>query len=360
VLDLIQAPFLCFWLFKLEQMRAREKMLASRQAQRDEAAGDPGSTVVTPIGAPESLEAVIERARRQDAPLIVRQEAFAMLVERFQDAVYGYAYGLLGDPHLAQDAAQEAFLAAYSSLAQLRTASAFPGWLRRIVRTYCVRLRRGKESSLVQQGAPEMQRAHTKPGWLDSGVDPALVAEARELRATIGAALQALPERERTVTVLFYLSGYPQNEIAQFLDVPVTTVKKRLQSARKQLQERMLIMTHDALREGAREYLPSRDERFVETVRFLTAFEAAAAEGEVPLVELLLVDGLDVNVRDGAGRTLLSWAAQRGHPDAVELLLRHGADINIRDHAGKTALAWAVQAGHQPVVAVLRLHGGLR
>lgn len=311
--------------------------------------------------APEPLELLVERARALDTPLVIRQEAFATLVERFQDAVYGYAYVLLSDPHLAQDAAQDAFLTAYGSLAQLRTPSAFPGWLRRIVRTHCLRQRRG-EPSLAPQGALERLEAGADAASRrsDPRLDPAAVAEARELRATIATALQALPDRERTVTVLFYLSGYPQNEIARFLDVPVTTVKKRLQSARKRLQERMLAMTHDALREYGQEHLPSTDERFVETVRFLTAFEAAAAEGEAPLVELLLVDGLDVNARDGDGRTLLSWAAQRGHPDAAELLLRHGADVNVRDHAGKTPLAWAAQAGHQAVGALLRLHGGVR
>jgi ankyrin repeat protein len=186
------------------------------------------------------------------------------------------------------------------------------------------------------------------------------------------------------VTVLFYLSGYPQHEIARFLDVPVNTIRKRLQSARKRLQERMLAMADDALREYGREHLPSRDERFVETVRFLTTLESAAAEGELPLVELLLVDGLDVNSRDADGRTLLSLAAQRGHLDAVEFLLRHGADVNARDEGppsrretragwrpegpgqskgtgeGTTPLGWAERAGHRTVAALLHRHGGVR
>src|SRR5918997_2240361 len=77
-------------------------------------------------------------------PLAGRQEAFGALVERYQDAAYGYAYSLLGDRHLAQDAAQEAFLSAYRNLGALRVPGAFPGWLRRIVRTHCLRLRRAR------------------------------------------------------------------------------------------------------------------------------------------------------------------------------------------------------------------------
>ena len=90
----------------------------------------------------DSIEALIDRARAPDASLAMRQATFSLIVERYQDAAYGYALATLGDPHLAWDAAQEAFLTAYCSLAELRSPEAFPGWLRRIVRTRCRLLRR--------------------------------------------------------------------------------------------------------------------------------------------------------------------------------------------------------------------------
>src|ERR1700730_322706 len=93
----------------------------------------------------ESIEALIDRARAPDVPLTVRQAAFGAIVERYQDAAYGYALAVLGDPHLALDAAQEAFLTAYCALGQLRSPEAFPGWLRRIVRTRCRQLRRAQQ-----------------------------------------------------------------------------------------------------------------------------------------------------------------------------------------------------------------------
>jgi RNA polymerase sigma-70 factor (ECF subfamily) len=328
------------------------------------------------LGSAGALVALVERARDPDLPLLVRQEAFGALVERFQDLAYAYAYALLGDPHLAQDAAQETFLAAYRHLDQLRTPAAFSSWLRQIVRTQCGRLRRGKEplaapdalgslDSLEGTGtaraAPRRSEAPlTATTTTTIGGDPAAEVESRELRAAVVRALQTLPAREREATVLFYFAGYAQPEIAAFLRVPANTVKKRLQSARKRLQERMLEMADDALHEYGRERLPSRDDRFAETVRFLLAFDSAAAEGELPLVELLLVDGFDVNDRDADGRTLLSWAAQRGHLDAAELLLRHGADANARDRTGITPLAWAERAGHRTLAALLRRHGGTR
>src|SRR5690606_10921049 len=61
------------------------------------------------------------------------KRAFDQLVIRFQDMTYASAYAIVGDPQLAQDAAQEAFLDAYQNLAHLREPAAFPGWFRRIV-----------------------------------------------------------------------------------------------------------------------------------------------------------------------------------------------------------------------------------
>ena len=58
-------------------------------------------------------------------------------------------------------------------------------------------------------------------------------------------AIQSLPEHERVATSLFYINGYSQNEIASFLEVPVSTVKSRLYSARKRLKERMMDMVAD-------------------------------------------------------------------------------------------------------------------
>src|SRR5437660_914453 len=82
------------------------------------------------------LDAWVKRAQGGDA------EAFDRIVRRLQDMAVGYAYSLLGDFHLAEDAAQEAFIAAYGSLAQLRTVEAFSGWFQRILVRSCRQLRR--------------------------------------------------------------------------------------------------------------------------------------------------------------------------------------------------------------------------
>lgn len=293
----------------------------------------------------DSLVMLIMRAQAQDHPLPVRQEAFGEVVRRCQDLAYGYAYALLGDTDMAQDAAQEAFITAYRMLAQLREPQAFPGWLRQIVRTHCTRSRRA-----YQRGSTSIEAVAALPS---ASPDPLGVVERQELQEMVTAAIAALPQQERVVTALFYISGQGQSEIAQFLGVPVTTVKKRLQAARKRLAERMLEMVKDTLQEQT----PSHDAHFSDTVQFFTAFETAAADGEMLLVELLLMDGIDINAPDREGRTLLAWAAQRGRLEEATLLLRHGAAINMRDHAGKTPLQRALSAGHRAVADLLRRSG---
>src|SRR5947209_7871682 len=119
----------------------------------------------------------------------MRQAAFSLIVERYQDAAYGYALATLGDPHLAWDAAQEAFLTAYCSLAQLRSPEAFPGWLRRIVRTRCRHLRREHHPATASLDAVDLEAGVGLQSMrADSPVDPAMVAKGRERRASIAAA----------------------------------------------------------------------------------------------------------------------------------------------------------------------------
>jgi len=181
-------------------------------------------------------------------PLIVRAQAgdldaFGRIVRRFQDMAYGYGYSILGDFHLAEDAAQEAFIEAYRDLPNLREPAAFSSWFRKIVFKHCDRItRRKKIPTMPLDNAVEF--ASAEPG-------PAQIVEEREMKDKVLEAIRALPENERVVTTLFYINGYAHDEIAEFLEVPVTTVKSRLHTSRKRLKERMIGMISDSLQEHA-------------------------------------------------------------------------------------------------------------
>jgi RNA polymerase sigma-70 factor (ECF subfamily) len=201
------------------------------------------------------LHSLVQKAIDSHSPLDERHDAFGELVTRFQNMAFGCAHAVLGDFYLAEDAAQEAFITAWQSLHQLRAPEAFPGWLRRIVLTRCNRLTRGKRLQFV----PLEFGAHTP----SAGPDPHAATEQREMRGEALAAVKTLPEKERLVTTLFYIDGYTQADICEFLQVPLTTVNKRLHTARQRLKGSVVEMFKDDLR-GQR---PSRDESFADKIK---------------------------------------------------------------------------------------------
>ena len=310
----------------------------------------------------DSLESLIKRSLAGDA------DGYAGLVWRFQDMAVGYGYSILGDFQLAEDAAQEAFLEAYRSLRNLRDPPAFPGWFRRIVFKHCDRLIRKKASLTVSLDAIQDQRSHE--------TSPALEAEKREMSEKLWEALDALPEHERTATVLYYLSGYSQKEIGTFLDTPVTTIKKRLFVARKRLRG----MLFDALEDRLREQRPSRDDAFAKGV--MEILKAASAGDLKRVKELLEHDPRLLRARDRLGNTALILAVDSGHHEVAELLLNSGVKPDIYEAAaigrtelletltekapelvnsfspeGFTPLALAAHFGHREAVEFLLAHG---
>lgn len=202
------------------------------------------------------LTDLLVRAQVQDA------QAYGQVVKRLQDLAVGYGYSLLGDFHLAEDAAQEAFLEAYDILPRIQGLETFPGLLRKIVHKHCDRLtRRGRRYRFMSTGVAIESTA------VDSNPDPEEQMEEQEMKQLIREAMENLSKEERKIVSLFYISDHSQNEIAAFLDISVHTVKNRLRSARKRLKERLLIMVEENLQQAR----PSKDERFAESVRRIIA-----------------------------------------------------------------------------------------
>jgi RNA polymerase sigma factor (sigma-70 family) len=181
------------------------------------------------------LPALVGKARQGDVA------AFTALVGRFQHLAFGYALGFVRDFALAEDVAQEAFVAAWTSLPTLEAPAAFPGWLRGIVGHCAHRLLRRRVLALapLDDGAEVAAAA----------ADPAASAERRERAAAVLAAVDALPPALREVTLLHYVHERSHEQIATFLGLPATTVNNRLHAARAQLKRRMLAMVKDTLHE---------------------------------------------------------------------------------------------------------------
>ena len=172
----------------------------------------------------ESLKSLLERTRDGDA------EAFGEVIKRFQDMAFGYAYANVGDFHDAEDAVQEAFLTAYQKLSDLRDPDGFPGWFRRIVLSTCREMTRRRTPPTIPLEETELTSSS-----LD---DPAQHAERNEIQEAIRRAVRSLSAPNRTVTTLFYIDGYSIKEIAESLQTPSGTIKRRLHDSRTQLRGR--------------------------------------------------------------------------------------------------------------------------
>ena len=166
--------------------------------------------------------------RAQAGDLTQRNAAFDQLARDFQGMVYSVAYSRLSDPQLAEDAAQDALLAAYESIAQLQDARAFPAWLKRIAQS--------KADKITRSQGPATSAIGSDANLAAADPSPEAQAQAQELRGRVREAVEALPAAQRNVTRAYYLWDASQREIADGLNIPLATVKKRLQYARAQLR----------------------------------------------------------------------------------------------------------------------------
>ncbi len=165
---------------------------------------------------------LIERAVAGD------ERAFAELVTRYQTAVYNLAYRMLSDAGEAEDAAQEVFLRIYRRLATYDTEHRFSTWVLSIASHYCIDLLRRKRPWLVPlENISNWMRARTR--------GPEAAALAVEQQDTVRSLLAKLPEHYRLVLLLRYWHDLGYEEIAQVVDLPVSTIKARLHRARNAL-----------------------------------------------------------------------------------------------------------------------------
>jgi len=294
---------------------------------------------------------------------------------------------LTSDFHLAQDVAQEAFLDAWLLLPQLREvlplspvgcgASSFKHADRET--------RRRRPTFLPVEAADHLPSAQPEPEAL---------LQAAEIQGWVHTAVDALPDHQRIATALFYLDGYSQREIADFLELPVSTIKKRLHDARNGLKRRIDPMTRQELQT----HRPSQTDQFADRIQFFialrthnlrqikeliektpallevrtewtmasegyfwplgtTALHWAAATGDMALLTFLLDAGAERNAADRGGETPLHMAVRMGETGAVRRLLDAGADVNAATKNGMTPLHHAALQAKPLMTELLVAHG---
>lgn len=229
-------------------------------------------TVRTRLGAEEKAalagladEEVVRRVRSGEPAL------FELLVRRYNQRVYRAVRSLLRDDREAEDAVQQAWLAAYSHLDQFAGASAFSTWLTRIALNEGLARVRQRARLDVVASVPEEGIV----GMRTVG-DPEKRAADRELARLLEEAVDGLPEMYRTVFVLRELEGLSTAEAASCLDISEELVKVRLHRARLALRD-ALFERAGAGAEGVFSFLGARCDRMVAAVMDVVLREPGAA-----------------------------------------------------------------------------------
>ncbi len=198
----------------------------------------PFSTMMTWPVVPEShADATLSSA--DDMVLIDRflrtddEEIFELLVRRYQEKVFRLAVSILGRgaESEAEDATQEVFVVLLRRLKTFRRESAFSTWLYRVARNQIIEYRRRAPHRASHVDADVLR---TMP---DGGAltDPQRVATTGQKRARIMSHVDRLGEPQRVVVYLHYWQGQSLAEIAELLDLKLTTVKSHLFRARQRL-----------------------------------------------------------------------------------------------------------------------------
>jgi RNA polymerase sigma-70 factor (ECF subfamily) len=163
------------------------------------------------------------------------------LVEDHYQALYRYAYRLVGSAADADDLTQEAFCKAQMNFGQLRDAQRARAWLFRILRNvYLHKVRAAKHQHCIS--LDDMSEVPDRPAEPLPPVDPHLLQEA----------LNELPEVFRTPIILYYFEDFSYRDIAEQMDLPLGTVMSRLARAKAHLRTRLAPLAPEAVADGRR------------------------------------------------------------------------------------------------------------
>jgi RNA polymerase sigma-70 factor (ECF subfamily) len=172
-----------------------------------------------------------------DAELVVvalagNTQGFDVLVNRYRRAMLTVAQQIVRNASDAEDVVQDAFLRAFESLPQLTDLNRFGAWLHSITRNRA--LRYYKNASRYQP--QEDMEPYLNTVSDTSATDPAQIVESELTEQGIRDAIQSLPPDYQAVIELYYWAEMPQQRMAEFLSLPLTTVKWRLRKAKELLK----------------------------------------------------------------------------------------------------------------------------
>lgn len=170
------------------------------------------------------------------------QDAFALLVTRYEKQIFSLAYRLVGDYDEAADMAQEAFLRIYQMLHRYDPEKKFFSWMYRVAQNTCLNALNRRPSNVVPVERAEEYFSDTTAG---ETAEPEKDYLNREIRRNIDRAIAELPDNYRDIIYLRYIEDLSYQQIADTLSLPVSTIETRLFRGKKLLQQKLVSLMGD-------------------------------------------------------------------------------------------------------------------
>lgn len=165
----------------------------------------------------------MHQAKNQDA------SAQALLYQQYSKAMFHICFRMMNTRERAEDVLQDAFIIAFKNIGQLRDASQFGGWLKRIVVNECIR--QSKQNWKWEdwnEQFDQISNEQEEEWWKTVNIE------------IVYQKIKSLPEGCKQVFNLYVFEDYAHKEIAAFLNISESTSKSQYQRARQLLKEKIM------------------------------------------------------------------------------------------------------------------------
>ena len=181
----------------------------------------------------EKLQAQIITACQRGDP-----HAYEQLIRCYQTQVYSLAMRMLSNPEDAADVTQETFIRVFRTIDKFRGDASFSTWIYRVTSNLCLDWLRRRKRQALSSDTPVSWEHETVPREMaDNSPNPEDLVTTAELRQEIQSALSQLESYHRLAVILRDVQGLSYEEVAGILNLPLGTVKSRINRGRRQLRK---------------------------------------------------------------------------------------------------------------------------
>jgi RNA polymerase sigma-70 factor (ECF subfamily) len=207
--------------------------------------------ILTPGRAVQERKLPVRDARADEDLMLALKHgdegAFTELMRRHRGPIVNYVNRLIGDRDRSEDLAQEVFLRVYRHAGTYRVTARFTTWLYTIASNLGkneLRNRARRRNVSVEDAPRELQQEDYHLGTREDLLAPDRVADLNDRQRKVRAAISSLPDHFRMMLVLRDIEGFAYEEIASMLDLPLGTVKSRINRARLEFKRRVEPLLH--------------------------------------------------------------------------------------------------------------------